>query len=68
MVLLHADWIFEGDIEPLHFMASGATKQQCLENLELAVKHSPQYPNIRVENVRIEGTEDAKPRQVPDQS
>lgn len=62
MVILHADWVFEGDITPLHFMSSGATEEQCLGNLETAVKNSPQYPNIRVENVRIEGTNHAEPR------
>lgn len=56
MVVLHADWVFEGDIEPLHFMSGGATEAQVMENLELSVKRSPQYPHIRVENLRIERT------------
>lgn len=62
MVVLHADWVFEGDITPLHFITSGATREQCFENLEILVKRSPQYPNLRVENLRIEGTPDVDSR------
>jgi len=53
MVMLHCDWVFEGNVEPLHFMTSGATEEQCMENFETSLKRSPQYPNIRVENLRI---------------
>lgn len=56
MVLLHCDWVFEGDIEPLHFMTRGTTKEQCMENFETLLKRSPQFPNIRVENLQIERT------------
>lgn len=66
MVMLHCDWTFEGDIKPLHFMASGATEQQCMENMEISLKRSPQYPNIRVENLRIERTDHAELRSLPD--
>jgi hypothetical protein len=62
MVMLHADWVFEGDIEPLHFMTSGATEEQCMENFETTLARSPQYPHIRVENLRIERTDHAEAR------
>lgn len=62
MMVLYADWIFEGDIEPLRFITSGTTEEQCMENFEITLKRSPQFPNIRVENLRIVRTTHAELR------